>query len=44
MSGQAHLYRIEGALTPDQLQRALTRLRARPDVIYAEEDRVARPA
>ena len=42
LSGGAHLYSMKGARNPGELARAIERLSKRPDVEYAEPDRIMR--
>src|SRR5205809_1560916 len=43
LSGGAHVFRVTGLANAAQLQQALQKVAARPDVIYAEPDRKLSP-
>lgn len=42
MSGDAHVLRIEAAANTDVLRRAMSDLAARPEIEWAEQDRILR--
>ncbi len=42
MGGGAHVFAIQGQLAKEQLDAVIGRLQGRPDVVYAEEDRILR--
>lgn len=42
MSGDAHVFAIQGQMAREQLDAVIGRLQERPDVVYAEEDRILR--
>ncbi len=42
MSGGAHVFAVEGAVSRTQFDQIIRRLEARPDIVYVEEDRILR--